>query len=136
MNSKQSIVSDKVTMPQYFYLNTKDDTTGENTYKSKFDTAIDSSCVNVDSSKSIISTKPTLTDGSYEKLMYDSIKKTNADEVTALAAAGLLEDKDTKFDTNQNNIQNQVKYLACQVLKCMQENIVPILFLKMLDYQI
>ncbi len=115
MNSKQSIVSDKVSMPQYFYLNTKDDTTGENTYKSKFDTAIDASCANVDSSKSIISAKPTLTDGSYEKLMYDSIKQTSADEVTALAAAGLLEDKDTQIDGTTSKLQNQVKYLACQV---------------------
>jgi hypothetical protein len=113
MNSKQTIVTDKVSMPQYFYLNTKDDTTGENTYKSKFDTAIDSSCNGVDNSKTVISTsysKPS-TEGSYEKLMYDSIKKNPADEVIAVAAAGQL--KDNIIDTT--HAKNQIKYLACQV---------------------
>lgn len=116
MNSKQSYVNENVSMPQYFYFNTKDKDsgTGENTLKTKFNSAIDASCENVTNTDSIITAKPSMTDGSYEKLMYDSLKKTPADEVTALAAAGLLE-KGTTLDTSQSKLQNQVKYLACQV---------------------
>ncbi len=117
MNSKQINVNDSVSMPQYFYLNSKDSGTGDNTFKKTFDTAIDSSCSGIDNTVSVITAKDNskLTDGSYAKLMYDSIKKNNADEATALAAAGLLQDTGTTMDSTSSKLQNQVKYLACQV---------------------
>ncbi len=117
MNSKQSYVNENVTMPQYFYFNTKEEGTGVNTQRKKFDEAIDASCKTLTNNITTIDTKDTtkLTDGSYEKLMYDSLKKNDADEVTAIAAAGLLEDSGTKLVSDEAKLKNQVKYLACQV---------------------
>ncbi len=120
LNTKQIKIDDNINLPQYFYFNEKDDknATGESTFKSKFVSSLDSSCSTVNTDTSVISNFDSFKNefsgatDTYQEQVFAALNKSKADQPTVLAAAGLL-DKATFVDNN-DNLKNQIKYLACQ----------------------
>ncbi len=120
MNSTQVDLRSNVPIPNYGYFSKTDsDKIGKDAYLSTFKKNLDTTCSSsVDSTKTSVSAEKYKLqyDGAteYQKKIMDGIRKTDADNLTALIAAGLTV-PDSDIDTAQQKAINQIKYLGCQV---------------------
>ncbi len=126
MNSTQVDLRSNVPIPNYGYFSKTDsDKIGKDAYLSTFKKNLEKTCANVSLESdsgvsgggfSVISnetyTKLYNEQDDYKKKIMDGIRKTDADNMTALIAAGIQIES---IDTSPSSIQNQLKYLGCQV---------------------
>ncbi len=120
MNSNQVDLYKNVPVPNYGYFSKSDSTkVGKDSYISELKKNMDKTCSTVTSDSNIVVSNEKYselykdkTTTEYQKKIMDGIRKTDADNLTALLAAGI--DPDT-IDTTPTTLQNQIKYLGCQV---------------------